>query len=654
MITPIRKYFFIAVHIIVWFILLSGCTPKPGEFHEGEYTPDENRLLKQLNETNRLFSRMEGVDLVLYLSEDDVSDLLSDSFERFTEHFTQLDAAGFSKVVFGNFSVELAEQHIGSKVDFSFEVDALKRRINGHLHSMHSIRAGKDEFVLSTNFDEIILDGFVEQVELEKNSENKKIISASIQNFLHMLNVEIVNMPLNIPVNMNILNNVNGKDVYYSTDYTLHSAKAINMRTKMQMYLPYINRNGISFLGASKLVENLDYTPSTELCQLRRSLKNRIDSQLRKTMGINFDALQQYSSYYVSKAYLSKQMNFALEDMDLRVIKKFFIKISKEDRHFAKGIYLFDKGSLPLCTGVQEDCTGRLKQCERECEKTYGLQSCQECEGVTNPFSHVRCMSALEKCKSKEQLHLYECQKRETRCEEENIQIQNSCEIENLTKVSVCKEKKAALQFEQDHLLLGDLALEMDVKNSYAVQRVRNIRFNQSLSEIEVTRNLHASMDSRLMPTFHGVQLDDMNCSLQMNEALLTHSKIDLAGQRQSVSLVSQRDKDGRLLLQAISEPYVVDLTLDNAPYEKLIGRPDFTLSCRYQGMLLAGIDKEKLLAKRELPHGTQLLLSHIELGFEEESFTFPISPIRIGTEIILYPTMENQAIGFSRQALFY
>lgn len=653
MIKAIKTHLFSSFFFMILLILLAACVPQPKQ--RFDYNAEQQKSLEQLRKMNTLFMGMEGVDVVLYLSKEDFSDVVSQSFDRFVEHFSHLDAAGFSDVSFGHLKIELLGQSIVSEVAFSLEIDALKRKIFGHVRSHHTLSAGKDEFVLSTTFDEIVLDGFDLSEAPEENSENRQIIATSVKGFLHMLNGEILNAPLNIPVDMNILQNINGRDIFASRDHTLHSAKSVNVPTKMKAYLPYVCEKGVAFIGASNVnkVSGRDNQPVDDM-HLHESLKAGIDRELREKMGISLDTLQKHSSYYASKSYLARQMNYALEHTDLRLIKKFFLSIDESDQNMSKEIYFFNKGSLPACEGVKEDCSSRLKTCQRQCSKTYGIHSCQQCAGITNPFSHVRCMSALEKCKTKEELHLYECHKRENRCEEENLQIRNRCEIENLEKVAVCKEKKEELVFEDDHLLLTALHVSFDIANSYLVQKVGNIRFDETLSSLEVKREIHLSVDSRVELALKGTHSPDVNCSLGMREALLTHSVFDTAQESKTLPLLSQRRTDGTLMLISVDTASFLDVRLNNTPYERLLGRDDFSLECSYQGMDLSPIKAEKLLRREEIPSELAAMFSEITLEFDEESFTFPISPVKIAEDIYLYPTMEKQAIGFSRQAHFY
>jgi len=77
-------------------------------------------------------------------------------------------------------------------------------------------------------------------------------------------------------------------------------------------------------------------------------------------------------------------------------------------------------------------------------------------------------------------------------------------------------------------------------------------------------------------------------------------------------------------------------------------------LECRYQDMPMRPIEGNKLLKRKDVPNTLNTVFGEIDLQFAEEEFSFVISPLRLGTDILLYPTMEAKAIGFSRQAHFY
>jgi len=647
-----NKYLTSALIIVSLFIL--GCSPKFGYEIEGEYTQAQLKERDYLNKTYKLLDNMHSFDTALYLNKMDFTTLIGHSFSNFEKHFTSLDAPGFSKASFGKMHLELNAGKIVSKLDFSFEVDALQRKIFGHLISKHTLKAGKNRFVLNTNFDEIILERIDETKALEEVNEDKVLIAKSVKSFLHILNVEIINMPLSIEVDMNILEGINGKDIVKAKDYKLHSASAVNMHTKMDSYVPLICKKGVALIGASELKSSNTYQEEMNLARLRKKLSMKIDSALEQSMGIDLETLQKYSSYYVSKSYLSKQINKALAKTDLRTIHKFFLNIAEEEGSIQKDIYFFDKAQLPSCEGVKTDCSTLLNKCDRQCLKKYSGQSCQHCDKVNNPFEQVRCMSALEACKSKDELRLYECNKHEDRCSVDNEEIKTECEVKNLTKVSMCKEDKQKLLFINDEIVLAQLKLSLDIVNSYAVQRIRKISFDKAFDSLEVNRDTHVSVDSKVMAELVNSKEEDINCSLKMKGPLLTHSIADYVNEVREVRILSQRVKDGNLMIKAISKPTFKSISFDAKPYEKLLLDENFSVQCSYKNMPMQEIKNANLLKAKDIPHRLNIMQGELELQFDEEELSFLISAVRLDKNILFYPTMEKKAIVFSRQAHFY
>jgi len=635
-------------------LIITACVPKPTADGQIEYSKEQLDKRKQLNHTYKLLDEMDGIDAAFYLNKVDFTKLVNNSFTDFTKHFTLLDAPSFSKPSFGRVKITLKKASIQSRINFSFEVDALNREIFGHLNAKHTLQAGKNKFIIHTDFDEIILDRIDERQSLQDNSKNKELIANAIKSFLHTLNVEIINMPLDIKVDMNILEGVHGKDIISAKDYTLHSASSVSMHTKMDSYLPYVNEKGVVLLGTLNHAKNNAFKNEKNLKVLETKLRQKLDDELLEYMGIDLDSLQKYSSYYVSKGYLSKQMNKALLNVDLRSINKFFLKIAEEESSFEKNIYFFDKGRLPSCEGIKQDCSKRLKMCNRQCSVKYGIHSCQQCDDMNNPFAQVRCLSKLEACKSKEELHLYECNKYEDSCELDNVEIMTSCEVQNLELVSLCKEDKDKLLFINDEIVLAKMKLDFKIANSYAVQRIRKIRFDEKLKTLEVSRDMHISIDSRLAVSFQNSSIDDINCSLKIKEDLLTHSQEDFVNQLRSLDVLTQRSKDGKLMIKAISKPIFMSIQVKSKPYEKLIQDKNFKLQCHYKNMPLEAIEGEKLLGFKDIPYALNPMRGEIELAFEEEELSFVVSPIILNDTIIFYPTMEEKSISFSRQAHFY
>jgi len=636
------------------FYLLTGCIPKAQPDHEDDYSILEFQERKLLNETLRELTQMQSLDAALYLNENDFNLFMSQSFSAFSQHFTALNAPSFSKVSLGRLKIALSKGQIRSRVDFSFEVDALGREIFGHLLAKHEVKAGKDEFIISTDFDEIVLDHINDEKDINNDNENKIRISAAVKSFLHTLNIEIINVPLSIKVNMNILNGVNGKDVVNSQDYKLHSASAINMQTKMLSYATYVNDKGVVLLGSSKLKNKYDYQKYDHLEKLRDLVKTKINTSLMDNIGIDLEVLQRYSSYYMSKSYISQQMNRSLKYTDLRTINKFFLKIPKKESHFVKELNFFDKSQLPSCEGIAVDCSKKLISCNGYCTKKFGVHNCKTCTNITNPFAKVRCVSEFEACKSKEELLLYECNKREDRCDIEYEEIKNACEVDNLERVSICKEDKEKLEFKNNEIALARLKLEYKIANSYAVQRIRRIVFDKDLSRLEIYRDMHISFDSKLSLETENNKMKDINCTLMSKVPLLTHSEKDYVNQSRNLAVFSQRSKDGKIFIKAISRPRFESIQMNNYAYKDFTENKEYALQCFYKEMPMKKISSVELLKQKDIPYALNSMLGQLELKFEDEELSFVILPVRINEEVLFYPTMENKSIGFSRQAHFY
>lgn len=634
--------------------MITGCIPKVQPSLENDYSALEVQERALLNETLRELRQMNSLDAALYLNENDFNLFMSESFNAFSQHFTVLNAPRFSKANFGRLKIALSKGQVRSRVDFSFVVDALDREIFGHLMAKHEIKAGKNEFIISTDFDEIILDHINDESALSNTKENKMLIAAAIKSFLHTLNIEILNVPLSIKVDMNILNGINGKDIIHSKDYKLRSASAINMQTKMLSYAAYVNDKGIALFGSSELKEKYDYLKHTNLEKLRSLVKAEIDTALVSNIGLDLEGLQRYSSYYMSKKYLSKQMNKSLKHMDIRTINKFFLQIPKDKNSFNKTLSFFDKSQLPSCSGVAIDCEKGLSPCKRFCSKKFGIHNCKSCANMTNPFAKVRCVSELEACKSKEELHLYECNKYEDKCDIEHDEIKNACEIKNLERVSICKEDKDKLVFSHNEIALAELKLTYKATNSYAVQKIRRIEFDEDLNRLEIYRDKHISLDTKLSLAVKNNDVKDINCSFMSQTPLLTHSEKDYVNQSRNLAVYSQRDKEGKMFIKAVSRPRFESIQMNNFSYKDLIEKREYTLQCFYKQMPMKKLSGIELLKQNDIPYALNSILGQLELKFEDEELSFVILPVRFSKDVLFYPTMENKAIGFSRQAHFY
>jgi len=634
----------------ILILILSACTSQQTIVVDVAYTQTQLNERVALNKTYEHLEHFDTIDAALYLNTTDFTKIVETSFQDFTQHFKELDAPSFSKASFGKIKLSFEGGVIRSKVDFSFEVDALKRVIYGHLIASHSLKAGDNEFVITTDFNGIELDKIDQSQPLKDNFENKELISNAVKSFLYTLNIEIINMPLRLEVDMNILQGINGKDIFKSAQYKLHSASAIIMQTKMRTYLAYINYKGLLLLGSSEFKESDSYEQYKDLVQLRQLVDTKIDKMLIQSMGSSLEILQKYSSYYISRDYLARQMSKALVKMDLRVINKFFLDIATEKQRFYKKVYFFDKNQLPKCEGVTQNCSKLLHLCQRQCAVKFGVHECIQCEDMKNPFEKVRCVSELEACKTKEDLNLYACSKEEDLCEIDKIEIKTQCEVDNLTQVSMCKEDKEALAFVDDELYLTKLNLNFDIASSYIVQRIKNIKFSKNLESLHVLRDMHISVNSNLIIDINTTKIQDLECKLGIKQALHTHSQIDLVNEIQEIRLSTQRLKNGSIELKAISEPSILNIQMKTNSFETLMKDKNFFLQCNYKNMPMQTMSAQALLQKKDIPLTMQALLGNLEINFSKEELSFIILPIKLNKTTSLYPTIQNKAMVFARQ----
>ena len=647
-----RRYLSILVLSSFFIFFVSGCSLAQ---KNREYHPLKQRELSELRKHNALYSTMEGIDAALYLNKADFARLVSGSVDAFRKNLSGLKSEVFSAVSLGDMAFHFSHQQLLSQVNFSFEVPELKMRIFGQLSAEHTLHAGMDAFVLKTNFNEVLLEGAEKRGERGSRDEEKSQITDALKKFIYILNSEITNTPLQIPVNMNIFSGLQAKDILTSADYAQHSAAPVKVQTKMQAYLPYIRPEGLIFLGSSQLKERTDETElRDDLPAMSAQFEAEIDKGLSETLGISLRMLLNHSSYYLSKSYLAAQMNLGLAETDIRFVKSSILKIKDKKQDFSKAIYFFEKERLPSCEGVRLDCAEQLLFCDRNCSEHYGVHKCESCEEIKNPFEKVRCMSRFEACKAQQELLLYECHKEENRCAAENDERQRRCELENLKRISVCEEKKEQLAFVNDEIMLARLLFSLKIDNSYAVQRIRQIRFDPELKRLESLRDIHISVSSRLKVELEKSAIADMECALGLKAPLLEHSQTDYTAQKRELPLLTQRGKKGELIIKAISKPDALSVHLKKKPFDKLLSAKEFVLRCEYQEMPMAAIPAKQLLYKRDIPYELNVILGEVELEFDEETFSFTLSPVKLGEDFLLYPTMEEKAVGFSSQGSFY
>lgn len=628
-------------------LFLSACSP----LFKDRTTEDLPCNHSSSEEIKKVYSSMESIqaiDVALHISKNDLSSLVNKSFRNFLTKFSELDAREFSNLSFGQFHLDLDAQQVMSKLAFTFQVDGLKRKIYGHVRAKHSIRVGRDQFVLSANFDEVIIDRIDDNNDLDNSEESRHLVSSSVKSLMHALNMEIRNSPLIIPIDLNILKDINGKDIFSSPDYRLHSAKPVNIFTKMKAYVPYIYDGGVVLFGSSTL-EVSDKSVKYESTCFWRELNHIIDLELIKSMDISLAELQQKTSYYISKSYLSKKMNTSLKNTDLRSIKKSFLQIRDDDKTFSKDIYFSDEYALPSCEKARRDCSKTLQRCQRECTVAYGVHKCENCAIVKNPFERERCITKQESCKTREELNLYECTKNVAKCQHENNEIRKACEVENISLFSQCSEKKEKLLLVNDEIKMARLRLGLEIVNSYIVQRIGTINFNRDMDELETFRDLHISMDTRLNVDVKNTMDSDINCTIKIEAPLFTHSQSDHMGLKRKFSLVTQTLPDGHMMIKGTSKPYLMKVQLNNTPYENFISNDGLVLQCNLMNVPILSLTKETFLKQRDIPDELSAVVGKVGLKFEVEELIFLISPVKLSSDILLYPRMRSKSIGFSR-----
>lgn len=636
-------------------LFISGCVPILDFDDEFDYNPSKTRELEELNKTYDLYNRIEEIDVALYLNKKDFSSLVNNSFSQFSEHFTSLKAGEFSKVSFESMKFHFSHQQLVSKTGFSLKVDGLKRVIFGHIKAQHRFEAGLNKFIVKTDFDEIVLEGIDKTNSLDKESENAKLVEQAVKNFMHRLNGEIIHSPLSIPVDLNILSSIKEKEIFFSPEYKLHSAKAMNMSTKMQIYIPYINEEGVMFFGSNRLKARSEkLKKGTDIKKISLELREKINSSLHKNMDISIRRLQENTSYYISKSYLSAQMNASLKVTDLRTINKFFLRLDEKDQNLSKDIYLSDKNTLPSCSGLAKDCAKALPACNRNCSVNYGVHKCLRCDTISNPFEKVRCLSETEACKTKEELHLYACLKDDNRCEDENIKLKAQCALENTGLIGQCEEKKKKLQFKDDEIELARLQLKFDISNSYVIQRIYRMQFDEVFSRLAVNRNIHVSVDSSVNTAIENKSNEDIKCTLHNNSPLFSHAFSDYVNQTSILPVFTQTLSNGTLMIKAKSSKALMKVKLENRPFDELQNSDRLSLSCQYQNMPLVEMNKLAVLNEKDIPSSLGAMLGDVDLEFLPEEFSFSISTVKLANDMHLYPQMLDKAIGFEHQAQFY
>jgi len=598
-------------------LLLTACAPKTNKVDDLDFIVLENRDIKDLQKLYISYHKLKNIDVSVFLKNQDLSILLNDSFKGFSRKFSENNTSQFSNVVFEKLILNISQQSLRSEVKFSFEFNDNKQKLFGHIKADHHVKAGSNQFILETKFNEIILDK-VDGSVIHDDEKSAKLISEAVKNFVHNLNIAIINSPLSIPVDMNVLSGINENNIYKADDYSTHWVQPVHIKTKMKIFVPYFSEDGLLLLGSSEEKEQ-EIKPSNDISRLPSILKKLIDEKLNKDMGTSLHQVQKYSSYYISKKYMAAQMNKALDYIDMRVINKFFMHIDEKDQGISKNVYFFDKNNLPSCEGVKTDCKQRLQNCNKHCPMKYGIQNCTRCEKINNPFEKVRCLSKVEGCRSSQEKLLYSCHKNENSCIATNTETEKICEIENLQKVSICREKKDELKFINDEIVLARLHINYSIPSSYAVQRLRRIHFNETLSTVEITRNIHLSMESKISLLMQYSHYADINCSFGIDQDQLTHSEFDHVDQKRTLPLITESISDGSLVLSAVSKPSFRSTKLKNSPYEELIKNRNFALRCTYQGMPMEPISAEKLLEKREIPYKLNPMLAEIELPFKED-----------------------------------
>ncbi len=634
--------------LILFTSLISGCTSllSPEKYQSFEWGQKASTALKNANEN---FGQMDGIDAVLFIPKNELNLHISDSLDKLSSSFAETKNEGFSNVSFSSVHFNIVQQQIFSSFSFSFNIDAIDQKVSGQIFAEHTFRAGCNQFILSSKFQKIETNSIQQKNEFSQSDENKKLIELSFESFLHLLNIKMSNSPLSIPVNMNILEGINGKDIVNAKTYKLHSAEPVNMLTKMKIYMPYMHDDGLVLLGSSELKQakpNIQH----DMNVMARDLKNDINNELGKSLGISLDTLEKGPSYYISKAYLANQMNLALVNMDIRLINTSIIQQAEQyDKKLSKSIYLYDPARLPSCENIKQDCSSKLSSCDMKCSLNYGAEHCQDCSKINNPFEKVRCVSSQEACKTTQELHLYECNKNENRCEVKNDEIEKACEVDNILLMTQCQQKRDALNSHHEMIKLSDLNILFQPLNTYAVQAVHGLRFDEDLQGLEVSRDLHVSMDSRIKIQSTTKEHEDIECSIGLSKDVDTHSSSDLKDLNRRIKLFTQVRSDGYMLLKGIGETDFKTLTLVRSPFSNLIQDKDFYLSCTYQGMPIPKISGEELLNKQDIPYALNIMLGEMELTFEEEEFSFVISPVKLNFKTVLYPIMENKSIGFTQ-----
>jgi hypothetical protein len=178
--------------------------------------------------------------------------------------------------------------------------------------------------------------------------------------------------------------------------------------------------------------------------------------------------------------------------------------------------------------------------------------------------------------------------------------------------------------------------------------------FDGKLSNLQVHRNLHVSVDSRVDLDVKNTQNKEISCTLEGENPLFVYSSADHVNLHRNLPILTKVLADGTLMIKAESRENLMQITLENSPYAMLLEPDNLVVNCNFQNMPLGTFPAEQIVNKESVPQALEAMLGDITLKFEAEELSFRVSPVKIGEGLFLYPRMQEQAIGFTRQAHFY
>jgi hypothetical protein len=637
--------------LIFVFFVLSGC----GHVHRAvneKWPPltTKDQQLSAINEANVSLSKMDNLDLAIFINETDFKHLATEAFKNYKG---KLIGKTLGKVTIDSLGVpeiDLKLQGVFVATNFEITIDEYKTKLSGSVSGISALSSTDKQVNIRPSLTYLQLNKLPkddEQQLINRLGKNAAIalVNDVLKSFLDNLNGAYLKDPVSIPIDLAFAKLIKSGDIVGSGDLNYSSGADIPVNISLSSFVPFINEQGVMLMASRKQTTKVA-TPegtSNDLVSKFKQYSDNASYNITTYLGESMVDLIKTTSIIFNKAFVSDTLNSSLGDLDITLQKNNFIKLPEDKRSFQKEVRI-GSARLPDCGGLRHEC--RRDECNGPCR----TDNCQNCTPHHFPYiPNPVCLASSAACQAGNVARRAGC----AVCRTAAVASMVECRAENEVRVAACiAEREVILRPLGDLMHLVDLSGEFNVTSSTVRAHIKKVSFKNDLSSLTISSNINADANTWLRLHVNPRSIAHLACVFPFTRTLDTSIHGGLNSPDVTLKINPQEQADGALILNVLSTSQTLDLALNPSPFNQLVSDPLFVLNCSFLTMAMSAVAGEELLRRGDIPSYLKPMFGEVSYEIKPQEFKFPIKPISIGKDnfaITVKPKWRDKTIDFTR-----